>query len=198
MVFAVESTLLSSGDLKVELDFPYPPIHSTKYKYEVFVGSYDFPLNHSTALVRSEEDSIAHIYHEMQETSYFVNLRWPTDAPLDLFRNEAQNSSTITAHRYTLSQATTSNSSGSSTISFTANFSPDKGIPDLPATIQERNPFAWNDYWEGGGFIDLTGSTNPKATELQRRIVQSQYHVRVNSAADGQSPQESGLMNNGW
>ncbi|KAK7734834.1 hypothetical protein SLS63_004254 [Diaporthe eres] len=198
VAFQVESPLLSSGDLEIEFDFPYPPIHTTKYKYEVFVGSYDFPLNHSTALVRSEKDGTAHIHHEMQETSYFVNLRWPTDAPLDLSRNEAQNSSTITAHRYTLSQPTTSNSSGSSTISFTANFSPDRGTPDLPATIQERNPLAWNGYWEEGGFIDLTESTNPNATELQRRIVQSQYHVRVNSAADGQSPQESGLMNNGW
>jgi hypothetical protein len=46
--------------------------------------------------------------------------------------------------------------------------------------------------------VDLTESTNPNATELQRRIVTSQYHVRVNSAANGESPQESGLMNNGW
>lgn len=198
VAFQIESPLLSSGDLEVELDFPYPPIHTTKYKYEVFVGSYDFPLNHTTSLVRSEEDGTAHIHHEMQETNYFVNLRWPTDAPLDLSKNEAQNSSTITAHRYTLSQPTSSNSSGSSIVKFTANFSPDKGTPELPATIQERNPLAWNDYWEEGGFVDLTGSTNPNATELQRRIVLSQYHVRVNSAAKGQSPQESGLMNNGW
>lgn len=197
VAFQIESTLLSSGDLEVELDFPYPPIHTTKYKYEVFVGTYDFPLNHSTALDQSEGPDSAHIYHEMQETSYFVNLRWPTDTPLGLKRNEPQNSSAITAHRYTLSQTAASNTS-SSTISFTANFSPEKHVPDLPSEIQERNPAAWNEYWEEGGFIDLTGSTNPNATEIQRRIVLSQYHVRVNSAADGQSPQESGLMNNGW
>lgn len=197
VAFQIESSLLASGDLEVELDFPYPPVHTTKYKYEVFVGSYAFPLNHSTALVPSGQDGSAHIYHEMQETSYFVNLRWPTGTPLILSRNEPQNSSAITAHRYTVSQAAISNSS-SSTISFTANFSPDKQIPDLASAIQERNPAAWNDYWEEGGFVDLTGSSNPNATELQRRIVLSQYHVRVNSAADGQSPQESGLMNNGW
>lgn len=197
VAFQIESTLLSSGDLEVDLDFPYPPVHTTKYKYEVFVGTYDFPLNHSTTLDQSEGPDTAHIYHEMQETSYFVNLRWSTDASLGLKRNEPQNSSAITAHRYTLSQTAASNTS-SSTILFTANFSPEKHIPDLPSEIQERNPSAWNDYWEEGGFIDLTGSTNPNATEIQRRIVLSQYHVRVNSAADGQSPQESGLMNNGW
>lgn len=199
VAFQIESSLLSSGDLEIFLDFPFPPIHTTKYKYEVFVGSYDFPLNHSLLFYPSEEDGAVHIHHEMQETSYFVNLRWPTDVPLGLSKDEADGSTTTTAHRYTLSQVKTSNSSsGASNMSFTANFSPDKGTPDLPVTIQERNPLAWNDYWEEGGFVDLTGSTNPNATELQRRIVLSQYHVRVNSAADGQSPQESGLMNNGW
>lgn len=199
VAFQIESSLLSSGDLKVELDFPYPPVHTTKYKYEVFVGSYDFPLNHSTTLAQSQGDGTAHIYHELQETNYFVNLRWPEDAPLELSRNEAQKSSAATAHRYTLAPPTKgSNSSSASIISFTANFAPEQLTPDLPSTIQERNPRGWNDYWDEGGFVDLTESTNPDATELQRRIVLSQYHVRVNSAADGQSPQESGLMNNGW
>lgn len=198
VVFEIESALLSSGDLKIEFDFPYPPIHTTKYKYEVFVGSYEFPLNHSTTLVESQGDSSAHIHHELQETVYFVNLRWPADSPLALYKNEPQNSTAVTAHRYTLAPPTIGNSSTPSTISFTANFSPEKQTPDLPSTIQQRNPAGWNEYWEEGGFIDLTGSTNPNATELQRRVVLSQYHVRVNSAAEGQSPQESGLMNNGW
>ena len=35
VVFDVKSRLVESGDLSVELDFPYPPIHTTKYKYEV-------------------------------------------------------------------------------------------------------------------------------------------------------------------
>ncbi|KAL1871913.1 hypothetical protein Daus18300_004547 [Diaporthe australafricana] len=199
VAFQIESSLLSSRDLKVELDFPYPPIHTTKYKYEVFVGSYDFPLNHSTTLAESQGYGTAHILHELQETNYYVNLRWPANAPLGLSRNEAQNSSAATAHRYTLAPPTKGSSSfNDSTISFTANFAPEKLTPDLPSTIQERNPTGWNDYWDEGGFIDLTESTNPNAAELQRRIVLSQYHVRVNSAADGQSPQESGLMNNGW
>lgn len=35
VAFSLDSDLLQNGDLKVELDFPYPPIHSTAYKYEV-------------------------------------------------------------------------------------------------------------------------------------------------------------------
>lgn len=83
-------------------------------------------------------------------------------------------------------------------MAFTANFSPEMQTADLPAVVQQRSSSAWNQYWTQGGFIDLTSSSNPKADELQRRIILSQYHVRVNSAAKGQSPQESGLMNNGW
>ncbi|KAI1754664.1 Six-hairpin glycosidase-like protein [Xylaria castorea] len=195
VAFRIESELVASGALEAELDFPYPPIHSTKYKYEVFVGVYDFPLNHSTAIIKSKGVDEAHIHHQLQETSYFVNLRWPSDARLTLFRNEPADSVVTTAHRYTLSKR---NNSTDSAIEFSANFAPDNQRADLPAAIRHRNSKAWNQYWNRGGFIDVTSSPSPKADELQRRIILSQYHVRVNSAASGQSPQESGLMNNGW
>ncbi|KAF2179861.1 hypothetical protein K469DRAFT_673693 [Zopfia rhizophila CBS 207.26] len=198
VTFQIESTLVNSGTLQVEFDFPYPPIHTTKYKYEVFAGVYDFPLNHTTSFVEGRKElDTAHIYHELQGTKYFVNLRWPSSSHFTLSRNEPQNSTAVTAHRYTLSTASKSRHT-SSMIAFTAHFSPDKRTPDLPYFIQKRNSASWNQYWEEGGFVDLTASSNPNATELQRRIILSQYHVRVNSAAKGQSPQESGLMNNGW
>ncbi|KZM25738.1 uncharacterized protein EKO05_0006052 [Ascochyta rabiei] len=191
---SIESDLVRSGDLQVELDFPFPPIHSTKYKYEVFAGVYDFPLNHTTVLVGDGTNrTSAHIRHTLQETSYFVNLRWPKKTPLRLSRIEPPNSTAITAPRYTLDST-----SNSSSIAFTALFSPDSRVPSFPAKIQDKSTREWNAYWKTGGFIDLTASTNPNATELQRRIIQSQYHVRINSAGSGQPPQESGLMNNGW
>ncbi|KAH6702807.1 Six-hairpin glycosidase-like protein [Leptodontidium sp. MPI-SDFR-AT-0119] len=198
VTFQIESRLVASGALQVEFDFPYPPIHNTTYKYEVFAGVYNFPLNHTTSVVDGSKDSgTSHIFHKLQETNYFVNLRWPSSSPLTLSRNEPQNSATFTAHRYTLS-TTPGSHYPPSKIVFTAHFSPDKRTPDLPSSIQQRNSAGWNQYWNEGGFIDLTSSSNKKANELQRRIILSQYIVRVNSAAKGQSPQESGLMNNGW
>jgi hypothetical protein len=191
---SIESDLLRSGALQIELDFPYPPIHSTQYKYEVFAGVYDFPLNHTTVLVADGSDrTSAHIHHALQETSYFVNLRWPKETPLKLSRDEPPNSAATTAHRYTLGLM-----GNSSSMAFTAHFSPDSHVPSFPAKIGDKNARAWNSYWKEGGFVDLTASSNPNATELQRRIIKSQYHVRVNSAGSGQPPQESGLMNNGW
>ncbi|KAI0002664.1 Six-hairpin glycosidase-like protein [Xylariaceae sp. FL0662B] len=195
--FKIESPHVSSGDLQIEFDFPYPPIHSTKYKYEVFAGAYNFPLNHTTRIVNGSKPGTAHIYHELQETKYFVNLRWPAENFLNLSRNEPGGSTANTAYRYTLS-STSDYRQRSDRIEFTALFSPDKQTAALPSLIQRRNSKGWNQYWNEGGFVDLTSSSNPNAAELQRRIILSQYHVRVNSAATGQSPQESGLMNNGW
>ncbi|KAL4985734.1 Six-hairpin glycosidase-like protein [Aspergillus falconensis] len=191
VAFEIESDLIESGDLTVELDFPYPPLHSTKYKYEVFVGVYDFPDNHTTSLLPSGEKNTAHIHHELQETSYFVNLRWPHFSPLYLL--QSRNATGLAKHQYTLKPR-----SRSSTLTFSALFSRERSSPALPSTIHHRNSVAWNTYWQTGGFVDLTSSPNAAADELQRRIILSQYHVRVNSAATGQSPQESGLMNNGW
>ncbi|KAH8725053.1 Six-hairpin glycosidase-like protein [Phaeosphaeriaceae sp. PMI808] len=193
VTFNIHSDLILSNELLVEIDFPYPPIHTTRYKYEVFAGVYDFPENHTTILVRDDTNSTyRHIKHKMQELKYFMNLRWPKNTPLKLFKVDLINSTAPAAHRYALASP-----SNTSQISFTAHFSPDQRVPSLPRDIKEKNMKDWNQYWKEGGFIDLTSSSNPNATELQRRVILSQYHVRVNSAAKGQSPQESGLMNNG-
>jgi hypothetical protein len=140
-----------------------------------------------------DNSTAIHIRHRMQELSYHVNLRWENYSPMQIQRSRTVDSAALTVHRYVLKSL-----SRGPIIAFTAHFSPGKHIPSTPANVRKRNIKDWNNYWEKGGFVDLTASTNPNATELQRRIITSQYHVRVNSAANGQSPQESGLMNNGW
>jgi hypothetical protein len=55
----------------------------------------------------------------------------------------------------------------------------------------------WRDYWTKGGMVDLTGSTDPRAGELQRRIILSQYLTAINQAGEI-PPQEEGLFSNSW
>lgn len=55
----------------------------------------------------------------------------------------------------------------------------------------------WQHFWESGGAVDLSGSTDPRAFELERRIVLSQYLMAVN-AAGIYPPQETGLFSNSW
>jgi hypothetical protein len=190
----IDSELILSGDLQVELDFPYPPIHSTKYKYEVFAGVYDFPRNHTTIITGDGVGRTSvHIQHVLQKTTYFVNLRWSKQTPLRVSSFASPNPTAVTAHRYTLASV-----SNTTSLAFTAHFSPDRRIPSSPSKIGDQSRRKWNAYWNMGGFVDMTASSNPNATELQRRIITSQYHVRVNNAGSSQPPQESGLMNNGW
>lgn len=202
VAFDIESNLIASGDLQVEFDFPFPPIHKVvkSSDYEIFMGTYEFPQNHTTSEARGKLDfGTTHIYHKMQETSYFLNLRWPLWSPLSLTRCHPAGSNEIDAHRYVLSPTQhIKKALRGKKISFTAQFSPDKQTPSLPWVIQKRNSLGWHKYWLEGGFIDVTESSNPKAIELQRRIILSQYAMRVNSAATGQPPQESGLVYNGW
>ncbi|KAE8155003.1 Six-hairpin glycosidase-like protein [Aspergillus avenaceus] len=185
VVVWVKSELLRVGELGVQIDLPFPVVHSTEFKFEVFVGSYGVSGDHGSFLVGVGDT--AGIHHLMGGTEYWVNLRWETASPITVGRVDDA------THRYVLVPG-----ENATEMAFTASFSPDRRDADSPATVQRRSRAAWNQYWGEGGFVDVTGSSDPAAGELQRRIILSQYHVRVNSAAGGQSPQESGLMNNGW
>ena len=55
----------------------------------------------------------------------------------------------------------------------------------------------WRNYWTSGGAIDFSGSTDPRAAELERRIVLSQYLAAINEAGEV-PPQEEGLFSNSW
>ena len=55
----------------------------------------------------------------------------------------------------------------------------------------------WNDFWTDGGAVDFSGSTDPRAAELERRVVLSQYLSAVNGAGE-LPPQEEGLFSNSW
>ena len=55
----------------------------------------------------------------------------------------------------------------------------------------------WARYWEQGAAIDLGGCDDPRAPELERRIVLSQYLTAINCAGS-LPPQETGLMFNSW
>ena len=57
--------------------------------------------------------------------------------------------------------------------------------------------FAWYKYWNSGGAIDFSGSTDPGAFELERRIILSQYLMRAQEAGSF-PPQETGLTYNSW
>ncbi len=64
---------------------------------------------------------------------------------------------------------------------------------DAVANVTSR----WQSYWRRGGMIDFSGSTDWRASELERRVVLSQYLERINGAGE-YPPQEEGLFSNSW
>jgi hypothetical protein len=78
-------------------------------------------------------------------------------------------------------------------------FSPDAfGSAPLPAArILERAAAGWEHTWRTGAALDLSNSADPRAAELERRIVLSQYQTIVNSSGST-PPQETGLVCNSW
>jgi hypothetical protein len=55
----------------------------------------------------------------------------------------------------------------------------------------------WKDYWNSGGAIDFSGSSDRRAGELERRIVLSRYLTAIQSRG-ALPPAETGLTCNSW
>jgi hypothetical protein len=55
----------------------------------------------------------------------------------------------------------------------------------------------WKEFWQSGAALDLSGSKDPRAAELERRVVLSQYLTAIQFYGDF-PPQESGLTNSTW
>jgi hypothetical protein len=69
----------------------------------------------------------------------------------------------------------------------------------IPSFFETRanSSTQWMSFWKSGGAVDLSGSTNERAKELERRIVLSQYLTKV-QCASAFPPQETGLTFNSW
>lgn len=63
--------------------------------------------------------------------------------------------------------------------------------------VAEKAARSWESFWMSGAAIDFAESTDPRAVELERRVVLSQYLTRVHSAGT-MPPPETGLVTNSW
>lgn len=68
---------------------------------------------------------------------------------------------------------------------------------DCADSVMERSRGYWNGYWQNGGAVDFNRCSDPRAAELERRVVLSQYLTAVQCSAPT-PPQETGLTYNSW
>lgn len=171
---SVNSELIKSGQLKIELNFSYPNPNG---------GDMDNKSNAHTSLLEKLTNTSARIDRKLDATKYSVYLHWTSQAKLVAEPK----------HRFVLQPEETNN------IEFTCAFTPQKVATSTYTSNQVFSDCAtsWSAFWKSGAAIDLSESKDNRWRELERRIVLSQYLMKVNEAGS-YPPQESGLVNNGW
>lgn len=175
----IESPLVKTGRLAVRFRFPYSYKLNSRNKPPL---AWDHPDKHRTVLARTGEN-FAELTRELDASRYAVRVRWDGAAAF-----------TETApHDFKLA------ASGGDALAFACEFGPgvNAGAGLAFADVRSSSVAGWRDYWMKGGIIDLAGSTDPRAKELERRIILSLYLVKVNYAG-GFPPSEDGLTNITW
>ena len=175
----ITSPLLQRGRLGLFLDFPW---HDGSAGFEApFVGAWNAMDKHTTALDMSSSRGSnvdATITHKMVNTTVLTFIGGGDNFTISRLSPDA--------HQY----AIVPEGSGKS-FRLSVAYSP-RPILVLPSAteIENQSREVWQDYWSENGFVDVaTGSTDLRADELQRRIILSQYLLRVNEAGDT-PPQE--------
>lgn len=83
------------------------------------------------------------------------------------------------------------------TVSFRQGTEEARGTLRNHAEVSQRAARHWQSFWESGGVVDFSDSDDPRAQEIERRTVLSQYLTAINCAGST-PPQETGLVCNSW
>ncbi len=179
---SISSDLIRTGQIMVFFDFPYADSRSqTEY-----VGDYANQNAH-TSIVENEDKNSLVIARKMDDAEYFSDINWDGDAKL------LHGDTIISKHRFYIAP------SPGGELKFTCSFRKKGTAAEKLNTdgVFASSREGWKKFWLSGAAIDLSRSKDPRWMELERRIVLSQYLMKVNEA--GSFPaQESGLVNNGW
>jgi len=184
VVYRIKSSLLKDGRARVAIRFPYPT-----GKHADGAADWTKPEQHTSRIVTANNEKLGIgpnavvIEHRIDSTVYYLHLHWEGMASID----------ECAPHYFEITTA-------SDVLSFEAEYSEkpllnEKSLvidQELKAVIRE-----WNRWWQQGAIVDFSQCTDPRAKELERRVVQSQYLTKVN-CANALPPQETGLTYNSW
>lgn len=175
LIVKIRSQLLQTQRLSIDVAFP-----GVSQQLNPNPADWQHGELHRTQIIERNHRSVSAL-RQLDDTRYFVQLG--TDHDMSLAQLEE--------HHWRIT-------STASSITVMVTFSHDRLRRQLEsiAAIDAVRRY-WHRYWSDGGFVDFTGSTDPRATELQRRVLLSQYLMAVNAAGE-YPPQEDGLFSNSW
>ena len=173
----VKSVLLKQGRLKIRIRLPYPTGEWTD------VGNNWIDENRHQSYIINQTNNTATIEHKLDSTKYFINIIWKGDA---LLKKKM-------AHYFLLEPK------NDTTFKFSCLFEKKKSMASAPAfaATKKNSIKQWRSFWETGGAVDFSGSTDNRAFELERRIILSRYLTKIQCAGSN-PPQETGLTYNSW
>jgi hypothetical protein len=179
VAFKIKSPLLRAGKLKQAFRFPYSYDLSIKNKPPF---DWSKPNSHQTTIVSQGANNVL-LKRFIEGAEYFVSIQWQGKAK---FQQDG-------AHRFLLEPT------GGDSLQVVCEFTkvPVKQQEPVFAAVKDASASSWKAFWTKGGAIDLSGSKDSRAGELERRIVLSQYLLKVNYAGSF-PPQETGLTHISW
>lgn len=175
----VNSPLIGLGRLQVVLRFPSPNMTSQIWE-ETTLLNWGQPDRHQSIL-KSESEQLAIIDRFMDKDHYQVKWSWNTGS---LKQSDS--------HEFTLFP-----DKDESELSCVIGFSEDETNNHSFSVISEESKKYWEEFWETGGIIEFSGSTDIRAHELERRVILSQFLIDLHSSGSV-PPQETGLVYNSW
>ena len=174
----VEGDALNASWLSIRIAFPgASTIHTGD------PADWSHPDRHHTEMVTHDRDAVC--WRRRQDADeYWVQAQWSQGATL------RPNS----AHVFHVDPAP-----DSTVFECTIGFSATRDAVVLPtvATTAAACAAHWQAFWSDAGTLDLSGSTDPRASELERRIVLSEYLTAI-QCAGSMPPQETGETFNSW
>jgi len=176
----IESPLLQQNRLSVEIRFPAADPQDNAWNKSIALR-WDGEETHRTEFTPLS-DAGALFARTLDRDRYAVRVAWSNG---EMVREGA--------HRFALRPYLTQQ------LEFVAEFSPDD-FPDEPVRFAEtarESAAHWERFWTEGGAIELAESRDPRAMELERRIVLSQFLTAIHCAGS-LPPQETGLVYNSW
>ncbi len=179
VAFKIKSSLLKSGDLKPAIRFPYAYDLTIKNKPPL---DWSKPDQHSTTIIKDNNNYLV-LRRTIDSSRYYVRLHWKGDGK---WKKSEE-------HQFFLENLDTDS------LEFVCEFDSINAKANLFSfdATKKASAMAWKAYWTNGGAIDFSGSKDPRANELERRTVLSQYLMKVNYAGSF-PPQETGLTNISW
>ncbi|HVU35849.1 MAG TPA: hypothetical protein VHE61_20585 [Opitutaceae bacterium] len=178
LAIRLESALVGRGELGVRLAIPRGYARSPMNNPPL---DWSAPESHVTKVLTQTDRSLV-LTETRDATQYGVALA--ATQPLAI---TADGPHAFRIHRV-----------GGDTLEFTIAFAPAAPVASAPASdVFAASAAHWPKFWESGGAVDFSGSRDPRAFELERRVVLSQYLTAIQCVGDF-PPQESGLTLSTW